>query len=203
MPARIVVADDDPEFVNNTVMALRGAGYDVAAFADSMSALAALEVAQLVEVLITAVEFPEGLPNGVSLGLMARLKRPGVNVLFVGGVKSLTYTEGVGELLPAYGTGSEIVEAVRKMLAAYSNAAPLCEGRHLAVTKLLVFAAYLERYPNLTDALNHGGSECSRRPRTKTMRRAPVRSKKRPATAWGHGGRVTRVILPEVNLPAS
>ena len=81
MPARIVVADDDPEFVNNTVMALRGAGYDVAAFADSMSALAALEVAQLVEVLITGLEFPEGLPNGVSLGLMARLKRPGVNVL--------------------------------------------------------------------------------------------------------------------------
>ena len=52
MPARIVVAHDDAEFAGNTVMALRAAGYDVAAFADSMSALFALEIAQRVEVLI-------------------------------------------------------------------------------------------------------------------------------------------------------
>ena len=77
MPARIVLAHDDPEFVHNTVTALRGASYDVVAFADSMSALVGLEAAQRVEVLITRVLFPEGQPNCVSLGLMARLKRRG------------------------------------------------------------------------------------------------------------------------------
>ena len=76
MPARIVLAHDDPEFVHNTVPALRAAGYDVIAFADSMSALNALKGALRVEVLITRVLFPEGQPNGVSLGLMARLDRP-------------------------------------------------------------------------------------------------------------------------------
>ena len=83
MPARIVIAHDDTEFVDNTVTALRAAGYDVLAFADSMSALAALEVSKRVEVLITRVLFPQGTPNGVALGRMTRLKRPEVKVLFV------------------------------------------------------------------------------------------------------------------------
>ena len=39
MPARIVVAHTGPEFVEDTVMALRQASYDVAAFASSMAAL--------------------------------------------------------------------------------------------------------------------------------------------------------------------
>jgi DNA-binding NtrC family response regulator len=117
MPARIVVAHDDAEFVQNTVTALRDAGYDVAAFADSMSALAALEVAYRVEVLITRVLFPQGQPNGVALGLMARAKRPGIKVLFVALPDMLEHTEGVGEFLPAGVTASEIMKTVRKMLA--------------------------------------------------------------------------------------
>jgi DNA-binding NtrC family response regulator len=71
MPARIVVAHDDPEFVGDTVTALWDAGYEVVSFADSMSALDALEAAQHVEMLITRVLFPEGTPNGVTLGRSA------------------------------------------------------------------------------------------------------------------------------------
>ena len=118
MPARIVLAHDDPEFVHNTVTALRGVGYDVIAFADSMSALTALEAAQRVEVLITRVLFPEGQPNGVALGRMTRLKRPEVKVLFVARSDTQEHTEGLGEFLPSPDTASEIVETVRKMLAA-------------------------------------------------------------------------------------
>lgn len=118
MPARIVVAHDDPDFIEGTVMALRNAGYDVAAFVESMSALAALETAQRVEVLITRVLFPEGTPNGVALGRMTRLKRPEVKVLFVARPDTQAHTEGVGEFLPAGATASEIVETVGKMLAA-------------------------------------------------------------------------------------
>jgi DNA-binding NtrC family response regulator len=118
MPARIVVAHDEAEFVENTVAALQDAGYDVAAFGDSMSALAALEAAQRVEVLITPVVLPEGRPNGVALARMARMKRPGIKVLFVARPDTQAHTEGVGEFLPAGVTASEIVETVRKMLAA-------------------------------------------------------------------------------------
>ena len=117
MPARIVVAHDDPEFIESTVMALRGAGYDVLAFASSMSALDALEAAPIVEVLITRVWFPQGQPNGVALGLMARMKRAGIKVLFVARPDTQGHTEGVGEFLPVPVTASEIVEKVGQMLA--------------------------------------------------------------------------------------
>jgi hypothetical protein len=36
---------DDPEFIDRTVTALLAAGYDVTAFTDTISALAALEAA--------------------------------------------------------------------------------------------------------------------------------------------------------------
>ena len=118
MSARIVLAHDDPEFVHNTVPALRAAGYDVIAFADSMSGLTALEAAHRVEVLITRVLFPEGQPNGVSLGLMARLKRPGLKVLYVARPGYQEHTEGVGEVLAWARWLTVIAETVGKMLAA-------------------------------------------------------------------------------------
>ena len=92
-------------------------GYDVVSFMDSMAALDALETAPIVEVLITRVLLPEGQPNGVSLGLMARLKRPDVKVLFVARPDMEKHTEGVGEFL-ASRTAAEIVEKVGKMLSA-------------------------------------------------------------------------------------
>jgi len=131
MLARIVIAHDDPEFVDNTVMALRAAGYDVAAFADSMSALNALEFAQVIEVLITRVLFREGQPNGVALGLMARMKRPGIKVLFVAPPDMQEHTEGVGEFLPASATASEIVEKVGKMFVGVG----IARARRRAPTK--------------------------------------------------------------------
>ena len=83
-----------------------------------MSALFALEMAQRVEVLITCVLFPEGQPNGVALGLMARTKRPGIKVLFVERPDTQVHTDGVGEFLPVGVTTFEIVEMVGKMLTA-------------------------------------------------------------------------------------
>jgi DNA-binding NtrC family response regulator len=117
MPARIVVAHDDPEFIESTVTALRDAGYDVASFADCLSALDALEAPQGAEMLITRVLFGLGHQNGISLAQMARMKRPGIKVLFVASRDMQEHTEGVGEFLPASVIASEIVEKVGKMLA--------------------------------------------------------------------------------------
>ena len=82
MPARVVVVHDEPDFIDRTVGALRAAGHDVMAFSSSMSAIDALEHAQQIEVLVTRVIFPDGQPNGVSLALMTRVKKPGVKILF-------------------------------------------------------------------------------------------------------------------------
>ena len=116
MPARVVVVHDDPEFVARTATGLRVAGYDVATFTDTLAATDALDKAErIVEVLITRVLFPKGQPHGVALALMARMKRPGVKVLFVARPDTRGFTDGVGEFLPAPVATADIVAAVERI----------------------------------------------------------------------------------------
>ena len=117
MPARIVVVHDDPDFVQPTVAALLAVGHDVKVFPDTMSAITPLEAEQSVELLITGVEFPAGQPNGVAFARMARVKRPGVQVLFAASPEFREHTEGVGILLPVPTSSAEVVDAVSKMLS--------------------------------------------------------------------------------------
>jgi DNA-binding NtrC family response regulator len=117
MPAQIVVVHDDSEFLDRIVTALRTAGYDVASFTDTMAATNALEQAHLMDMLITRVRFPAGMPPGPALARMTLVKRPGVRVLFVGDPANEGFTEGVGEFLPTPTTAAEVVAMVERMLA--------------------------------------------------------------------------------------
>jgi DNA-binding NtrC family response regulator len=117
MPARVVVVHDDPEFIKRTVTALVVAGHDVRAFSDTISATEALRTPQRIEVLITRIIFGTGQPHGVALARMARVKRPGVKVLFVARPEFLAHTEGIGEFLPIWTATTDIVAAVARMLA--------------------------------------------------------------------------------------
>lgn len=83
MPARVVVVGDEPEFVDELVAALNLAGHEVARFTDPLAAWDALADARRTEVLITDVSFPPGKSNGVALAHMARMKRRGIQVIFV------------------------------------------------------------------------------------------------------------------------
>jgi len=112
MPARIIVVHDDPSFTERTAAALVAAGHDVRAFTSSMSAINALEGAQRIEVLVTRVVFPAGQPNGVAVALMARMKKPGVKVLFAALPEMQAHTEGVGEFLPAPADPADIVALI-------------------------------------------------------------------------------------------
>ena len=95
---------------------LRAAGYDVVAFLDSMSGIDALEHPKRIELLITRVRFPAGTPNGAALARMARLKRPGIKVLFVSFPEVRQHTEGLGEFLPRPISTDELLETVGRML---------------------------------------------------------------------------------------
>ena len=62
------------------------------------------------------VVFPEGQPNGVALALMARMKKPGVNVLSTALPEMQAHTEGVGEFLPDPAEPADIVALIGKIL---------------------------------------------------------------------------------------
>jgi DNA-binding NtrC family response regulator len=113
MPARIVIVHDDNQFLEAATTTLRDAGYDVAAFADTLSALDALNHANKVEVLITRVEYPEGQPHGLALARMARSRRPQVKVLFTAKAEHRPLTEGLGGFLALTTTPEEVLAYVR------------------------------------------------------------------------------------------
>ena len=124
MPACIVFVHDDPGFAEPAVAALRAAGYDVVAFHDLMAAIYALEHPQRVKLLITRVRFPSGMPNGVALACMARLKQPGIKVLFTSFPEVRQYTDGVGEFLPRPLSTDELLGTVGTLLDAHPNRLP-------------------------------------------------------------------------------
>jgi DNA-binding response OmpR family regulator len=116
MPARIVLVHDEPEFAEATLAALRGAGFDAIAIMDSMSGIDALEHPKHVELLITRVRFPSGTPNGAALARMARLKRPGIKVLFASFPEVRQHIDGLGEFLPRPFSTDELLATVGRML---------------------------------------------------------------------------------------
>jgi DNA-binding NtrC family response regulator len=116
MPARIVMAHDDEEFVIATTVALRNAGYTIVTFTDSMLALEALLEARSVELLITRVEFAPGKPNGIALARIGRGKRSGMKVVFTALPEYANHAEGLGAFLPLRVDVADLVATVMRLL---------------------------------------------------------------------------------------
>ena len=116
MPARVIVVLNEPEFADKTASALRAQGYDVLALADPMMALELLERPERLDLLVTCLDFAPGRPNGIALGRMARLKRPGIRVLFVGPADLEQHAEGLGTFLNSPVTVPQVVEGVLRTL---------------------------------------------------------------------------------------
>jgi DNA-binding NtrC family response regulator len=116
MPACVVLVHDELEFVDQLTEALSLAGYDVATFVDPMAALNALDAAHSLEILITRVDFGPGKLTGAALARMARLKRPGIRVLFPALPEFAEYAEGLGKFMPLPVSVPDVVDAVRRML---------------------------------------------------------------------------------------
>ena len=116
MPARVVVVLNEPGFADKTASALRAQGHDSLALADPMTALELLERAERLELLVTCLDFAPGKPNGIALGRIARLKRPGIRVLFVGPADLEEHAAGLGTFLTSPVTVPQVVEGVLRML---------------------------------------------------------------------------------------
>jgi DNA-binding NtrC family response regulator len=113
------------------VNALSRAVYNVASFADTSCALTAVESAERLDMLITRVTFPEGMPHGVSLALMARRKHPDLKVLFLARQEMVKHTVGVGDVLQTPVLATDVVAKVREMLDGITgwHQASLVSGR--------------------------------------------------------------------------
>jgi hypothetical protein len=116
MPARVVVVLDDAGFAVRTVETLLAGGIDALVLPNSIAALDALEASAKLELLVTCPQFVAGPPHGVALALMARQKRPGVRVLFVGSRELPPHTEGVGVFMAVPVTVADVANAATRML---------------------------------------------------------------------------------------
>jgi CheY-like chemotaxis protein len=83
-PARILVVDDDVVFREATARVLRAAGFEVSLAPDHRLALEDLESTRPIDLLITDIVMPDHV-NGVALSRMARMRRPGLKVIYLTG----------------------------------------------------------------------------------------------------------------------
>jgi hypothetical protein len=116
MVARVVISLNEPGFADRVASVLNACGFDSAALPDSMVALSALEAANRVELLVTCCDHGPGKPNGLSLALMARMRKPGIKVLFVGPPELASKVEGVGAFIASPVTEEGIVGAATRLV---------------------------------------------------------------------------------------
>ena len=115
MSARVVVVHDDPDFCISIAVALKAAGYEVAAYPDPLAVLDEVYSAQPIELILTRVRFPSGKGNGVTMALTARHRRPDIKILFVALPVYAEYVAGVGEFMAAPAEIEDIIGAVRRL----------------------------------------------------------------------------------------
>ena len=116
MPARIVVVLDEPGAASQAAALLQAQGYDAISLPESLTALEALSGAKHVELLVTSLNHGPGKPNGISLALMTRQRRPGLKVIFVGDEALARHTIGLGAFLGAPVKIEDVVSAAIRML---------------------------------------------------------------------------------------
>ena len=114
MPAQVVVVhESDAQSIAGAIAAL---GYTAQAYTDPLHAMASLEQARQIELLITSVRFGAGRSNGRSLALMVGQKRPSVRLLFLCAPEDREHVAGLGECLPVTADAGEIAAFAQSLL---------------------------------------------------------------------------------------
>jgi len=115
MPAPVLVVDNVDDIREQALAALRTAGHEVIGFRDPIMTLDAIEATSRVRVVVTRINFGEGKLNGVALARMLKVKRLGINVVFVGSPEHLKYAVELGECLMGPLDTKALVEAVARL----------------------------------------------------------------------------------------
>jgi PAS domain S-box-containing protein len=91
----ILAVDDDPTVLGTAVLQLEALGYRTLTAQSAEAALQVLDRHPQVDVLFTDVVMPGGL-NGRELAKLARIKRPGLKVVYASGFPGMESTAGKG-----------------------------------------------------------------------------------------------------------
>jgi DNA-binding NtrC family response regulator len=112
----ILVVEDDEAYRRLVVRMLEAAGYRVTAAGDFATAMIAIDGPEPIDMLLTDVGMPPGTPHGVSIGSIARLKRPDLPLIYMSGGFDPTdfalYVENSTVLRKPF-TVAALIEAVR------------------------------------------------------------------------------------------
>ena len=80
---QILVVDDDEAYRYAVERQLRRGGHETRGFPDWRGVLEILESDESVDALVTDLSLPAGTPNGLSLALMAKRRRPDLRIVLM------------------------------------------------------------------------------------------------------------------------
>lgn len=114
--ATVLLVEDDEAARISIAGLLRHAGYTVHVAPDYRLALSLLECAQPIDLLVTDIVMPDRV-NGLALARMARLRRPGIKLLYITGydIPRLT-AEALGPVVRKPFADEEFLNAVHQLL---------------------------------------------------------------------------------------
>ena len=113
---RILLVEDDRVFLHTLELVLTSAGFDVVAVPDYIPALKHLDSGERIDVLLTDIVMPDRV-NGFALSRMARLRRPGLGVVYftaydIPGVED----EALGQILRKPFDSDQLLQAIIREL---------------------------------------------------------------------------------------
>jgi CheY-like chemotaxis protein len=82
---RILVVEDDETYRRLVTLILQRAGYTVTATRDFSEAIRVIESPDRLDLLLSDIQLPAGTPHGLSIGRMAKSKRPDLKIIYMSG----------------------------------------------------------------------------------------------------------------------
>ena len=120
----ILVVEDDQIFLRTLELVLKNAGFEVLAVPDYIPALKHLDSGERIDVLLTDIVMPDRV-NGLALARMARLRRPGLGIIYLTAYDIAgADEEALGQILRKPFDSDQLLRAIRQELDAIRHRPP-------------------------------------------------------------------------------
>jgi CheY-like chemotaxis protein len=116
----VLMLEDDPDFAAAAAEAMRGAGLEVLTALHPWDAFHHLDGGREIDLFLTDIRMPRGMPHGFAMARMARYRRPKLKLLFITAYRDMAEAEGdrLGAVLFKPIGPEALTQGVRQALAA-------------------------------------------------------------------------------------